>query len=88
LFSIIDFQLSEILKQYGVTRFERQGATLLLVYKDKPIIFSVQKEGFFKTVIGFEKASFIDIKSMTTTLQVKARLYTFASTIRRLLVNK
>lgn len=86
--SIIDFELSEKLKQYGVTRFERQGATLLLVYKDKPIIFNVQKEGLFKTVIGFEKASYIDIKRLTTTHQVKARLYTFTSMIRRLLVNK
>ena len=42
--SIIEFEVSK-LKQYGVTRFERQGATLLLMYKDKPIIFNVQKEG-------------------------------------------
>jgi len=86
--SIIEFEVSDKLKQYGVTRFGREGSTLLLVYKDKPIIFSVQKEGLFKTVIGFEKASYIDIKSMTTTHQVKARLYTFTSMIRRLVVNK
>jgi len=57
LSSIIDFEVSEKLKQYGVTRFERQGATLLLVYEDKSIIFNIQNEGLFKTVIEFEKAS-------------------------------
>jgi DNA replicative helicase MCM subunit Mcm2 (Cdc46/Mcm family) len=57
MFPIIEIKISDILKQCGVTRFEREGTTLLLVYKDKQIIFSIQKEGFFKTIGEFEKAS-------------------------------
>ena len=48
--TITEFEVSDKLKQYGLTRFGREGSTLLLVYKDKPIIFSIQKEGFFKTI--------------------------------------
>jgi replicative DNA helicase Mcm len=48
-----------------VTRFERQGATLLLVYKGKIIIFNIQKEGLFKTVMEFEKASKDKIEQQT-----------------------
>jgi DNA replicative helicase MCM subunit Mcm2 (Cdc46/Mcm family) len=55
--SIIEFEVSNKLKQYGVTGFGREGSTLLLVYEGKSIIFNIQKEGLFKTIIEFEKAS-------------------------------
>src|SRR5215212_427245 len=55
--TIIEFEVSDKLKHYGVTRFGREGTTLLLMHKDKSIIFSIQKEGFLQTIREFEKAS-------------------------------
>jgi len=55
--TIMEFEVSDKLKQYGVTRIEREGTMLLLMYRDKSIIFNIQSEGLFKTIIEFEKAS-------------------------------
>jgi hypothetical protein len=33
--SLIDFEVAEKPKQYGVIKFERKGLTILLVYEDK-----------------------------------------------------
>jgi hypothetical protein len=48
--SLIDFEVAEKPKQYGVIKFERKGLTILLVYEDKSIILNIQKEGLFKAV--------------------------------------
>lgn len=54
---VIDFDISDVLNNHGVSRVSKEGTTILIQYKDKPIRFDVDSKRWSKTVQNFENES-------------------------------
>ena len=53
--NIQELEINEDLKKCGVTRFAKEySASILIVCKQKPIIFKIQKERLFATLQNFK----------------------------------
>ena len=50
-----DFEVSDVMKELGVTRIASEGMTIVVVYQDRPIRSTVYKNDFNKTTKSLEK---------------------------------
>jgi hypothetical protein len=54
---VIDFEISDILKEHGVSKVAKQGTTILIQYSDKPLRFDIDSKKWSETVGNFENES-------------------------------
>ena len=55
MFPVVDLEISDALKEHGVSRVARDGMTILLVYRNKTVRSAIYKQDFNKTIKSLEK---------------------------------